>query len=118
MRTAWLMVALLLAPAVRAHHSFAQYDANSRLTLTGVVKEFQWTNPHVYLEIHVLNEAGEEQTWLLESSSPNQLTRAGWSRTAIRVGDRLTVEINPLKTGQHGGWLIKCSLPDGRIFGG
>jgi hypothetical protein len=118
MRTAWLMVALLLAPAAHTHHSFAQYDATHRLTLVGVVKEFQWTNPHVYLEMYVLNEVGEAQTWLLESSSPNQLTRAGWSRTAIHVGDRLTVEINLLKSGQRGGWLIKCVLPDGRSFGG
>jgi hypothetical protein len=113
-----LALSLLLSRVVAAHHSFAQFDANQLLTVTGVVQEFQWTNPHVYLEVRSLTAAGDEQVWLLESSSPNQLTRAGWSRSAIHVGDQLKLEFHPLKTGQRGGWLVKCTLPDGRVFGG
>jgi hypothetical protein len=113
-----LAVATLSATAPQAHHSFAQFDGKQVAQVQGTVKALQWTNPHVYLEVQVRNAAGEDELWLFESSSPNQLTRAGWSRHAISTGDQLSVEFHPLKSGKRGGWLIKCTWPDGRTLGG
>lgn len=76
-----------------AHHSFsAQYDANKPITLMGVVTRFEWTNPHARFYIDVKDEKGNITNWNLELGSPNILARAGWTRKALAVGDKVTVE--------------------------
>ncbi len=79
--------------ALYAHHSFsAQYDANKPITLMGVVTRFEWTNPHARFYIDVKDEQGNITNWNLELGSPNILARAGWTRKALAVGDKVTVE--------------------------
>ena len=98
-----------LAPAV-AHHSFAMFDFSKVVTISGTVKEFQWTNPHVILWIDADAGAGEAPAvWSLELTSPGNLTRGGWDRKALSAGDRVTVDLNPLRNGNHGGALIKVT---------
>ena len=116
------MLYLLLALAgvvgpVPAHHSFARFDADRRIELVGTVKEFQWTNPHVFLELYVIGQDGETVRWLLEGGSPNQLARDGWSRAVMQPGDKVEVTVSPLKSGKNGGWILKCVLPNGQTLG-
>jgi len=94
--------------AALAHHSFAMFDFAKVVTITGTVKEFQWTNPHVILWINADGAAGEAPAvWSLELTSPGNLTRGGWDRKALTAGDKVSVDLNPLRNGNHGGALIK-----------
>jgi hypothetical protein len=84
---------LALSASLFAHHSFAaQYDANKPITLKGVVTRFEWTNPHARIFIDVIDDKGNVTNWNLELGSPNILARAGWTRKALAVGDKVTVE--------------------------
>ena len=102
----------LTAGAARAHHSFAMYDAAKVVTVTGTVKEFQWTNPHAILWVYAdSDKKGASDLWLFElSTSPGPLTRMGWTKHSINPGDKVAVEMNPLRDGQHGGSLKKVTL--------
>ena len=101
-----------------AHHSFAMFDFTKTLTITGTVKEFQWTNPHVVLWVNV--EGKDPKTpdvWWLEMTSPGNLTRSGWNRKAVNPGDKVVVELNPLRDGKLGGALIKVTdSTTGQVF--
>jgi hypothetical protein len=105
---AGLLVGVL--PAM-AHHSFAMFDFTNTVTLNGTVKEFRWTNPHVTLLVNGTPKAGAaEEVWSLELTSPGNLTRIGWSRLSFKPGDRVEVELNPLRDGKHGGAFRKATL--------
>jgi hypothetical protein len=110
-----LAVALLGAP-VLAHHSFAMFDADKTVELKGTVREFQWTNPHSWLQVMVADAKGAEHEWSLELGSPTGLARNGWRPKTVVAGDKVTVSIHPLKDGTHGGQLLKLTLPDGRVM--
>src|ERR1700691_6619249 len=102
----------LLAPAAAlAHHSFAaEYDAKKPVTLKGTVSKVEWTNPHARFYVEVKDESGNVTTWNLELASPNVLTRNGWTRHSLNVGDQITVEGAQAKDGSQranagsGGW--------------
>jgi hypothetical protein len=111
--------AILLAVAAAAswpayaHHSFAVYDRSKLLTLKGNVKIFQWTNPHCVIWVLVQPEGGgDPQEWSFETTSPGVLTRGGWTRNSVKVGDRVSVEFYPLRDGSHGGGLNSVTLLD------
>jgi hypothetical protein len=106
---------LLGAPAL-AHHSFAMFDATTTLEFQGTVKEFQWTNPHSWLQLNVENEAGEVIEWSLEMGSPGGLARAGWRPRTVVPGDAVTVTLHPLKDGSPGGQLLTVLLPNGTLM--
>ena len=87
-----MLAASCVAPAL-AHHSFsAEFDGSKSVMLTGEVTKLEWANPHAYLYLDVKDEAGNVSNWSIELGSPNSLTRLGWKRTTVQVGDRLTVE--------------------------
>jgi len=109
-----LLLAVPLAPAL-AHHSFAMFDQKKVMTLKGTVTEFQWTNPHSFLEIDVPS-GGKIQHWSIELNSPNNLKRQGWLRTSIKGGDKVTVRINPLRDGKPGGLFLDVVLPNGKVL--
>ena len=113
--TAALLGAAACAPAglALAHHSFAMFDQSKQVSIVGTVKEFQWTNPHTFIE--VVDSSGV--LWSVELNSPNNLLRQGWKRDALKTGDKVTVIINPLRDGQHGGLFNAVTLPDGSILG-
>jgi hypothetical protein len=111
-------VLTVAAVPAQAHHSFAMFDFTKVVTITGTAKEFQWTNPHVVLWVNV--EGKDPKTpdvWTLEMTSPGNLTRTGWNRKAVNVGDKVVVELNPLRNGNLGGALIKVTNnTTGQVF--
>ena len=118
-RTVRALGALLLAFAAvaAAHHSGAMFDREKQMTITGTVTEFTWTNPHASFRVDVPNAEGKVESWAIEMNSPNNLVHAGWKRSTIKLGDKVTVKINPLRDGRPGGLYIGITLPDGKYLG-
>jgi hypothetical protein len=110
-----LAIFLVVIPAL-AHHSYTVFDATKQVTLTGTIKEFQWTNPHTFTWIDVPNPAGGADTWGIEGMSPNYLGRRGWSKNTLKPGDKVSIVINPLKDGSKGGTFLRCMLADGTVM--
>ncbi len=115
-----LAAAVLLAGASSAqgHHSFAVYDSDMVLTLTGTVKRYDWTNPHVYVFVDVENDAGELVEWALEAESTALLTRAGWSRTTLVRGDRVSARVHANRNpSNREARILTLITPDGTTLG-
>jgi Family of unknown function (DUF6152) len=111
-------ILLALASPGWTHHSFAMFDQTKQVEIKGIVKEFQWTNPHSWVQLEVKTDKGELQEWSLEALSPNVLSRMGWKRNSLKPGDAITVVINPVRDGSHGGNLISVTLANGQTIGG
>lgn len=114
------MAALLLAAAAAvatAHHSSAMFDAERKLQLTGTVREFQWTNPHCYIQLVVRNAQGVDEEWSLELGAPMYLYNRGWRPSTVKPGDKLTVTLSPLRKGGRAGLLLEAKSVDGRPLG-
>ncbi len=109
-------VALAWAALALAHHSFAQFNQKELLPLKGTVHDFQWTNPHAYIDLDVPGAGGTLDLWKIELNSPNNLERQGWHIHTLRSGDKVTVVINPLRDGAKGGLFVSVTLPSGRII--
>ena len=111
-------VALLLtAASALAHHAPIVFDRTKRVTLTGTVKEFVWTNPHASISVDVTNPQGVVEKWGVEMNSPNNLVRQGWKSSLLKAGDKVSVVVNPLRSGEPGGIFVSIKLPDGRVLG-
>jgi hypothetical protein len=109
-------LAVFAVPA-SAHHSFAMFDANKNVTLQGTVKEFEWTNPHSWLRVMVVDQAtGKPVLWALELSSPARLTTMGMHSDSVKVGDVVSVSFHPMKDGTRGGQFIQAVLPGGKAI--
>ena len=110
---------LVSAAPARAHHSFAaEYDAAKPVTLKGVVSKIEWTNPHARFYIEVKDETGTF-TWNLELASPNVLTRNGWTRRTLNIGDEITVQGSLAKDGSKMANARSVVLASGkRVFAG
>jgi len=93
------------------------FDQSRQLPLSGTVMEFQWTNPHSFIELDVQKADGTSEVWHIELNSPNNLKRQGWRSTSLKPGDKVLVVINPLRDGQHGGLFLNVTLPDGSVLG-
>ena len=112
-------VTLLLLSATGvavAHHSYAMFDRDKALSLAGTVKEFRWSNPHAWMEIYVPNDQGGNDMWGIEMNSPNNLARMGWKSTIVKPGDKVTVVIHPLRSGEKGGSFMSLTLPSGQTL--
>jgi len=107
----------IAAPAA-AHHSFAMFDADKTVTLKGTVKDFEWQNPHVWLEMMVMDQAsGKPVKYSLEMGSVARSTYDGWKKDTVRPGDAITATMHPLKDGSRGGMYLSVELPSGQKFG-
>ena len=104
----------LAAPAF-AHHSFAMFDSSKQVTLVGTVKEFQWTNPHTWVQLNVPT-SGKVVEWSIEGGSPNGLARRGWKSSSLKPGDKVTIVVSPMKDGSNGGSLKTVTLADGKVL--
>jgi len=109
--------ALLYAVPAVAHHSFAMFDAEKKVSLDGTIKEFQWTNPHSWILMNVANAQGQQEQWAIEMGAPGGLARQGWVPKTLTPGMKVTAVIHPLKDGTHGGQFMAVTLPDGTTKG-
>jgi hypothetical protein len=105
------------SPAL-AHHSYAMFDANKLVTFDATVKEFQWTNPHSWLQVMISDDKGVAEEWSLELGPLVVLHRWGWKPRSLNPGDKVKVSLNPLRDGTHGGRLMSIVLPGGETLSG
>src|SRR5690348_3208320 len=105
-----------LAASVQAHHSFAMFDMSKTVQYQGTVKELQWTNPHVWIELTVQEKDGPV-TYSFEGAAIAVLKRVGWTKDSIKAGDVVTVVGHPYKNGKPGGSIDHLILADGRKLG-
>ena len=114
-------VALAVAAAASAHHSFAVFDMSQQKTIEGTVSDFQWTNPHTWTWVDVKGDDGSVTKYGFEGMSPNFLGRRGWSKNTLKPGDHVKIVYAPLKSGEPGGTFLRATLKDGTemvMFGG
>lgn len=116
-----MIAAVLLAAVVplAAHHSFAaEFDASKALRVTGALTKIEWTNPHTYFYLDVKEEGGNVVRWACEAGSPGALSRRGFKRGDIKLGDTIVVDGYRAKDGSHLMDARRVTLPDGRIVSG
>ncbi len=93
-----------------AHHSFAMFDNAKEQVIEGTVKDFQWTNPHIWIQVNVKGADGKLTEWSIEGGSPNGLKRSGWSKKSMNAGDKVVMKIHPLKDGTSGGSFMSATV--------
>jgi hypothetical protein len=111
------VLAFSAAGIAQAHHSFAMFDTSKKVTVTGTVRQFQWTNPHCYIQLIAKDKSGKEVEWSMEMGAPMYLYSNGWRPRTLKAGDKVSVTINPLRNGQPGGVVIDASTADGKPLG-
>ena len=107
-----MLAVAFAAPPATAHHSFTMFDNTRSVTLHGRVTEFLWQNPHSYLAI----DADNGTHYTLEMTSPNMMSRGGWTARTIHTGDVVTAIMAPLRDGRNGGLCLEVTLPNGRVM--
>src|SRR5215212_4979942 len=112
-----LAAMLVLGRPLAAHHSFAMFDSVNKTTITGTVTRFEWTNPHVFIEVDVPGQNGDVKHWSVELGSPSILQRSGWRFSDGKPGQKITAIVNPLRDGRPGGMLYRLTLADGTMRG-
>ena len=112
------LVVMLAVTSVAAHHSPVMFDRSVSKTLVGTVVSFTWTNPHSAIQLDVPNDSGGVDRWGVELGSPQSMARNGWRSNLLKAGDKVTVVVNPLKSGEFGGIFVSIVLADGRKLGG
>jgi hypothetical protein len=114
-----LLTCLLVGGAslALAHHSYSAFNMDKSVVVSGTVKKMDWSNPHSWIWLDVANEQGVVETWGIEGMSPNYLARRGWTRTTLKPGDKLSVTLHPMRTGENGGSFVSAKRPDGSSVG-
>jgi hypothetical protein len=120
MKVFFAVASLWLTSSAWAHHSYAMFDGSKTLTVNGTVAKVEWMNPHVFVWVYVANAQAKTgyDLYAFENGSPNVLTRVGWSKTALTVGEKVSVEYWPLKDGRHGGHFVQATRADGQVLVG
>ena len=115
----WAGIAALSALGVpaAAHHSFAMFDQKKIVTLEGTVHQFQWTNPHAYIQLVAKDASGNDVEWSMEMGAPMYLYARGWRPGTLKAGQRITVTLNPLRNGRPGGVVRDVTTADGKAIG-
>lgn len=108
------IAASLFAIPAFAHHSFAMFDHDKDVTISGTVKEFEWLNPHCWVHVMAQDPAtGKTVQYSFEAGSTVQIAARGWKTDSLKPGDKVAVEYYPLKDGSHGGQVLSVTLPNG-----
>jgi hypothetical protein len=116
---AWPLFGLVsVLPAAVAHHSSAMFDRSQTLVLEGTVVEYQFTNPHTWIEVLVENDDGSTTQWSVEASGRRPMVAMGLPPARLQAGDEVTVRAHPLRDGRNGALFIDIKLPDGEVVGG
>lgn len=111
--SAVVIVAASMATGALAHHSYAAFDRTRTVTVTGTVSEVEWTNPHTWFFIKAPGADGKVTDWAVEGDPPGGMTRAGWKKDSAKPGDKITIVINPMVTGQVGGHFVSATFANG-----
>ena len=111
-----VLVAFLYPASSLAHHSNVAYEVTKVITITGVVQKFEWVNPHTWLHVEVDVGKGGKVVWECEGRAPGVLGRAGWSRTVLKQGERVTVDMSPAKDGSKTSIIARVTKADGKIL--
>jgi hypothetical protein len=109
------VASLAIQPAV-AHHSGAGFSKDTR-EITGTVKEFQFTNPHSWIQVNVVDDSGKTLEWSVEWGSPNQLGRDGYRPSTFAPGTKVKIKLHPMANGALVGGFIAAKMPDGTTIG-
>ena len=104
------------APTIGAHHSSAMFDKETVREVSATVREFQWTNPHVWIQI-LIEEDGKTTEWSIEGGGPNTLFRRGWRPNSFQPGDRIKIKFNPMRDGSPAGGFVGAQLANGEMLG-
>lgn len=104
---------LAISSVAFAHHGTANYDTNKTITVKGVVTGFEFVNPHVEIYWEAKDDSGTTQKWQGELTSPNRLSRVGWTKSSVKAGDTITISGYPTKSGSHEIWIQKVVLASG-----
>jgi uncharacterized protein DUF6152 len=115
-RAAVVASALWWATPALSHHSNVAFEVTKIVTVTGVVKEFRWANPHTWLSVIADDGNGGKVEWAFEGRAPGVLSRAGWSRNSLKAGDTVTVDMSPAKDGSKSGLIARVTKGDGTIL--
>lgn len=116
--TLWLLGNVLASGAAYAHHSTALFDYSQSKTLHGVVRAFQWGNPHNYVQLTTTDDKGRQQEWAIEAGVPSAMSQLGWGKNTLKAGDKVTVVIAPMRDGSMSGSLKTVTLPNGKELTG
>ena len=108
--------AVVAALPLHAHHSNVAYEVTKVITVTGVVKSFEWVNPHTWLHLAVQDEKGGMAEWAAEGRAPGILLRAGWTKASLKPGERVTVDMSPAKDGSKVAIIARVTKADGTIL--
>jgi hypothetical protein len=108
---------ILGSTSASAHHSFAMFDNTKNVTVAGTVKAVAYANPHVWVDMIVMNDKGQPVTWGMEGGNLGGLYRMGWTKDTIKAGDKIRMDVHPLKDGTAGGQIVRVTLADGRVLG-
>jgi hypothetical protein len=111
-----LGVALFHATPALAHHSNVAFEVTKVVTITGVVKAFEWRNPHTWVILTIDDGKGGKVDWAVEGRAPGVLLRAGWTRTSLQPGEMITVDMSPAKDGSKTGLVARVIKADGTIL--
>ena len=103
--------------AAQAHHSFSMFDLTKEVTVKGTVKQFQWTNPHAYIQLVAKDTAGKDVEWSMEMGAPMYLYARGWRPGSLKAGMNVSVVLNPLRNGRPGGVVRDVTAADGKKIG-
>ena len=109
-------LSVVVAGSASAHHAFNMYDNSKYETVTGTVKTWVWKNPHAMIDFVVANPDGKMVNWSVECSSPNIIGRKGWSEDSIKVGDKMSITLHPMKDGSLYGLMVKVTTPRGETL--
>jgi hypothetical protein len=112
----FVLAGLLVATSALAHHSNSAFDPNKVVVLKGTVTQWKWINPHVWIYLSVDDGNGGKVEWQIEGRPPGVLSRAGWSKTVLKIGDTITVDFSPAKDGSHTGLTTRVTLADGTVL--
>jgi len=117
---ATVLIVASLAPfgarSVDAHHSHSMFDMTREVTITGTVTIFSYRNPHVFLHVDVKNDRGEVVSWAVEMSNISNMQSRGVLGSTFKVGDIVSVKVNPLKDGRFGGNYTSVTAADGKVY--
>jgi len=112
------VLGFVVAGPALAHHSFSMFDTGKTLFIDGTVKEFDLINPHAWLYVVAKDAEGKTAEWGIEMGGVGAIARTGWRADTVKPGDKIVVEIHPLKDGSYGGQYVKAKFPDGRSLEG